>query len=85
LCGVGPDDPVSVGGFEDRAEVVETVLMVPGAKPDASIRLTQASTCERRIDFSGRSAKLVEPTARFIASTVPDTHTCRDDRSTPGR
>ena len=45
----------------------------------APMRFTHASRCDRRIDFKGRSAKVAELVARFIARTLPDTQTCRAD------
>ena len=55
--------------------LLNLVPTVPGASPAVFIFFTHASMWDRRIAFIGMSANVVDPTASFIASTVPRTHT----------
>ena len=57
------------------------VLIVPGARLAEVIVLTHVSMCERRIRPIGTSPKVACRTARFMASVVVDSHTCRADQS----
>src|SRR3954462_9885620 len=50
------------------------VCTVPGASPRLTMPLTQPSTCERRSDRSGTSAKGTELAASRIARTVRGPH-----------
>jgi len=57
------------------------VLIVPGARPLASIDLIQTSMSDLRICRIGLSLKGTVLAARAIATTVPGTQTWRADHS----
>lgn len=60
--------------------ITKRVLIVVGAKW-VDIAFTHASTCERLIDFIGKSAKLTEPVARSALALVEGTQSCRGAHS----
>ena len=60
--------------------ITKRVLIVLGAHW-VDIALTHASTCDRRIAFMGRSAKVTDPVARSALALVEGTHNCRGAHS----